>query len=150
MRKSKQSIIKSSKTISFKTLALSSRNVGKLEFLKSEGDLPEKDWLEKATAIKRFVYSPLSSKFKKQMGVAKDQYNFCKDQTNVINNNRKNDVKTKDGEIIENVRHNYIADEYKDLINNIFTYGLKVVINRYLKEKDSDVFENRFFKINSL
>ena len=84
------------------------------------------------------------------MGVAKDQYNFCKDQTNVINNNRKNDVKTKDGEIIENVRHNYIADEYKDLINNIFTYGLKVVINRYLKEKDSDVFENRFFKINSL
>ena len=48
------------------------------------------------------------------------------------------------------MRHNYIADEYKDLINNIFTHGLKVVVNRYLKEKDSDVFENRFFKRNSL
>ena len=28
---------------------------------------------------------------------------------NVINNNREDDVKTKDGEVIENVQHRYIG-----------------------------------------
>ena len=55
------------------------------------------------------------------------------------------------------MHHGYIGDEYVDLIN-IFTYGFKDlpltnidnriswkdIVNRYLKEKDADVFENLF------
>ena len=56
---------------------------------------------------------------------------------NVINNNREDDfeaeddvnaedgVKTEHGEMIYNVRHRYIGYEYKNVIANIFNYGLK-------------------------
>lgn len=37
----------------------------------------------------------------------------------VNNNNKKDDIKTDDGKRY-NVDHNYIDDEYKELINNIF------------------------------
>ena len=50
--------------------ALSSRNVGKYEFLTSKDVLPEKDLLEKAAAIERFEYSSLGSELKKQTGIA--------------------------------------------------------------------------------
>ena len=49
---------------------------------------------------------------------------------NVNNNNREYGVKTKDGiktedwEWIGNVCHRYSGDEYKNIIANIFKYGL--------------------------
>ena len=36
--------------------------------------LPQKDLLEKATALKRFEYSPLGKELKKQTSVAEKQY----------------------------------------------------------------------------
>ena len=77
-----------------------------------------------------------------------------------INDNREDGVKTEDGEIKISVHHRYIDDNYKNLINNIFTRGLKDgdlhlrsfnsqiglnnIVSKYLKEKDIDVFENNF------
>ena len=71
-----------------KISALQSANVSKCEFLTGKDVLPEKNLLEKAATIKRFEYYPLGSELKKQTGIAKDQYKFCKEQINVINNNR--------------------------------------------------------------
>ena len=71
----------------------------------------------------------------RQTGIAKDQYKLFKDQVNVINNNREydveaednikteNGVKAKDGEI-NDLSYRYMGDKYKDLINNVFNYGL--------------------------
>ena len=47
-----------------------------------------------------------------------------------FNNNREDDVKAKDGARVEdgeidNMSYKYIYHKYKDLINNIFKYGLK-------------------------
>ena len=69
---------------------------------------------------------------------------------------KKNVVETKDDEIIDNLHNRYIDCKYKILINNIFTnglkdrdldltnfncwMGLKNISNRYLKEKDIDVY----------
>ena len=53
-----------------KISALSSVNVSKYEFLTGKDVLPEKDLQEKATAIKRFEYSPLGKELKKQTSVA--------------------------------------------------------------------------------
>ena len=53
-----------------KISGLSSGNVSKYEFLTGKNVLPEKVLLEKAAAIKKFEYSPLGSKFKKQASVA--------------------------------------------------------------------------------
>ena len=47
-----------------KISALLSGNVSKYEFLTGRDVLPEKDLLEKATAIKKFEYSPLGKKLK--------------------------------------------------------------------------------------
>ena len=86
--------------------------------------------LEKATAIKRFEYSPLGSGLKKQTSIAKDQYKSFKDQINVVNNKREDRIKaedgveTEDGEIIGNVHHRYFGDQYKNLIANIVKYEL--------------------------
>ena len=57
-----------------KISALSSGNVSKYEFLTDTDVLPEKDLLEKATALKRFEYSPLGKESKKQTSVAEKQY----------------------------------------------------------------------------
>ena len=54
-----------------KISALLSRNNSKYDFLTSKDVLPEKDFLEKAAAIKRFEYSLLGKKLKKQTSVAK-------------------------------------------------------------------------------
>ena len=49
-----------------------------------------------------------------------------KDHVNVMNSNKKDEVKiedgvkTKDGEIRGNLRHRYIGDKYEGLINNVF------------------------------
>ena len=48
--------------------------------------LPEKDWLEKATALKRFEYSPLGKELKKQSSVAEKQY---QDFDKVLNYDKK-------------------------------------------------------------
>ena len=48
--------------------------------------LPEKDWLEKATALKRFEYSPLGKELKKQTSVAEKQY---QDFDKVLNYDKK-------------------------------------------------------------
>ena len=105
-----------------KISVLSSGNVGKYEFLISKNVLLEKVLLEKATVIKKFEYSPSGSELKKQTGLAKDQYRLFIDQINVINNNRENDVKARDGamadndikgedsEILDHVYHSYIGD----------------------------------------
>ena len=55
---------------------------------------------------------------------------FLKDQINVNNNNRENDVKaevgvkTEDGAIICNLHHKYIGDKYKSLNAIIFKYRI--------------------------
>ena len=61
---------------------------------------------------------------KKQIGMPKDQYKFLKDQMNVNDNNREDSVKVEDSEK-EDVNYRYIDNKCKDLINNIFMYGLK-------------------------
>ena len=38
---------------------------------------------------------------------------------NVNNNNTENDVKAEDGEIIDNVHHKYIGNEYKNLLSSL-------------------------------
>ena len=48
--------------------------------------------LEKASTIKRFERSTFGSGLK-QAGITKDQYQFFKDQTSVINKNREEGVK---------------------------------------------------------
>ena len=58
-----------------KISALSSRNVRKCEFITGKDVLhPKKEFLEKATALKRFEYFPLSKELKKQTRVAEKQY----------------------------------------------------------------------------
>ena len=59
---------------SAKISVLSTVNVIKFEFLTSKDVLSEKDFLEKAAAIKRFEYSPLGEDLKKQTNVAEKQY----------------------------------------------------------------------------
>ena len=56
--------------------ALSSRNVGKYEFLTSKDVLPKKDFLEKAATIKRFEYSPLGKGLKAQTDIAKNNIKY--------------------------------------------------------------------------
>ena len=58
-----------------KTLALSSGNVSKYEFLTGEDALP-KMFLERAAIIKEAEYSPLLSELKKQKDIAKININF--------------------------------------------------------------------------
>ena len=62
-----------------KISALSSRNIGKYEFLIGKDILPEECLLEKADTIKRFEYSTLGSKLEKQTDMVKNQNNFFKD-----------------------------------------------------------------------
>ena len=74
--------------------------------------------------------------------------------------------KTEDGEIIHNVHNRCIDDKYKDLTNDIFTnelkdgdlhltkfnnrIDLKSIVNRYLKEKDFDVYGRFYYLKNSI
>ena len=120
MRKSKQSITKLRKT---KLSALSSQNVGKYEFLTSEDVLPEKGLSEKDATIKKFEYSPSGSEMKKQTGITKDQYKIFKDQINVLIALQKM-VSKQNGKIIDDVHKKCTGVEYKDLIDNIFTFEL--------------------------
>ena len=55
-------------------MALSSGNVHKYEFLTCQDFLPEKGLLVKAATIKRFKYSPLGSKLKRQSHIEGKQY----------------------------------------------------------------------------
>ena len=55
-------------------MTLSSGNIGKCEFVKSEDFLPEKGQLGKAATIKRFEYLPLGSELKKHNHIVVKQY----------------------------------------------------------------------------
>ena len=86
--------------------------------------------------------------------------------TNIIDKNTEDDVKTKDGEILDNVHNRYIDYKYRDLINDIFTNELKDgdlhltnfyniidlnnIVNIYLKEKYIDVYDRYFSSKNSI
>ena len=86
--------------------------------------------------------------------------------TNIIDKNSEDDIKTKDGEILDNVHNRYIDYKYRDLINDISTIGLKDgdlhlrnfdnrinlnnIINRYLKEKYIDVYDRYFNSKSSI
>ena len=90
MRKSKESITKSSKkklSTNAKISALSSRNVGKYEPLSDKDVLSEKALLVKAFAIKRFEYSSLGSNLKKQTDIAKK---LCQGLDKVFSFNKDN------------------------------------------------------------
>ena len=49
---------------------------------------------------------------------------FFKDHINVINKNGEDSVKTEDNEIVDDVHHKYIGYEYKNVIANVFKFGL--------------------------
>ena len=51
-----------------------SGNVSKYEFPTGKDVLPEKELLEKSAALTKFEYSPLGSELKKQIELAKKQY----------------------------------------------------------------------------
>ena len=57
-----------------KSFGLSSRNVGKYEFLTGKDVLPGKDLLKKAATIKKFEYLLLGSELKTQTDFAKKLY----------------------------------------------------------------------------
>ena len=72
LNKTKLNMIQTKKTA--KISASSSKNVGKYELLTTK-DVPlEKDFLRKTATIKRFECSPLSNELKKEIGIAKKQY----------------------------------------------------------------------------
>ena len=52
---------------------MSSGNFSEYDFLTRKDVLSEKDFLEKAPALKRFEYSPLEKAFEKQINVIKKQ-----------------------------------------------------------------------------
>ena len=56
-----------------KILALSSRNIGKYEFLTDEDILREKELLQKVATNKNLECSPLDKELKAQTDIAKDQ-----------------------------------------------------------------------------
>ena len=92
-----------------KISAFSSGNVSKYEFLTGKDVLPEKDFLEKAAAIKIFEYSPLGKELKAQTDIAKKQYQKLDD---TFKSNKK-EVKTKNNaEDLDIVMLMYNLSEY--------------------------------------
>ena len=73
-----------------KSSALSSRNISKYEFLTGKYVLPEKHWLQKAAALKRFEISPLGKKLKVQTSVTEKQYQML---DKVFQSNKKKKMK---------------------------------------------------------
>ena len=65
--------------------------------------------LEEAIKIKRFEDSTLGSVIKKLTDIAKGQYNFFKDQINIVNSNREDSVKAEDDEIIDISHYRYTS-----------------------------------------
>lgn len=51
-----------------------SGNVKKYDFLVDEDVLPEQDWLEKATAVKRFQYSRSGKELTEQTDIANKRF----------------------------------------------------------------------------
>ena len=51
-----------------------SGNVKKYDFLVGKDVLPEQDWLEKATAVKRFQYSPSGKELTEQTDIANKRF----------------------------------------------------------------------------
>ena len=72
-----------------KISALSSWNVSKYEFLTDKDVLAEKDFLEKAVALKRFEYSPLGKELKAQTSDAEKQYQKVIKFLNLIKRKKK-------------------------------------------------------------
>ena len=70
--------------------------------------LPQKDLLEKATALKRFEYSPLRKELKKQTSVAEKQY---QDFDKVFNHDEnKQPVKIEKEELLTTAELSLIHD----------------------------------------
>lgn len=100
-------------------------NVGKYSFNEWRWFTRKKTLRKSSYNEKKNEYSALGAELKKQPSNAKDQHKFFKNQINVINDNREDGVETENGEITDNLYHTHVCDEKKDLINNIFTYGLR-------------------------
>ena len=56
----------------------------------------QKKTSKKTSKTKRFEYSLLGKQLKAQIDIAKDQCNFFKDQMNVNNNNKEEDMSDED------------------------------------------------------
>ena len=111
---------------------MSSGTDHKCEVLTSEDVLPEKHFLEKAATIKRFEYSPLGSELKKQIYIAKKQYqrldmdfNSNKDNKNV----NESLIKKEDiAEAVPKKKHNKLDVTYNRL--SFYSYNVdKILIN---------------------
>ena len=100
-------------------------NVGKYSFNEWRCFTRKKTVRKSSYNEKKNEYSALGAELKKQPCNVKDQHKFFKNQINVINDNREDGVETENGEITDNLYHSHVCDEKKDLIHNIFTYGLR-------------------------
>ena len=109
-----------------KIFALASGSV-KYEFLTGKEDLPEKHLLEKSATIKRFEYSPLEKELKAQTAIVKDQYKLFKDQMNVNNNNREEDMSDEDksGECETSKKFDAISKDIKNIGRNTKPVSVK-------------------------
>ena len=105
-----------------KIAALVSGNNGKYEFFNWQ-----RYFIIKRLARKNCYNQVVRQWVKKQAGITKDQQKIFKDQINVANNNKEDDVKIgevevvvkiDDGETIYNLHHKYIGDKYKNLSMN--------------------------------
>ena len=115
--------------------ALLSGNVGKHEFIAGKDFLPEKDFLKKAAAIKRFEYFLFSKEFKMQTSVAEKQYQKF---DNAFESNKKEEVKTKN---LKNCTNSNLV------YNNYFTFYKCDTIKEFTKRSlDSKVTGLREFK----
>ena len=75
-----------------------SGNVKKYDFLVGKGVLPEQEWLEKATAVKRFQYSSSGKELTEQTDIANKKYRrFDKiyEFNQTINKNDKKPTRAK-------------------------------------------------------
>ena len=64
--------------------------------------LPEKDLIKKAATIKRFEYSPLRSELKKQIDVARKQYQRL-DKVYKFDKNEKDETINKEEKDVKNL-----------------------------------------------
>ena len=143
--------------------ALSSGKVGKYKFLTSKDVLPEKDFLEKAVAIKKFEYLPLGSELKKQTDIAKKQYQgsqkvyefYKKGNDKTISKDDKKPTlkKCKKSDLIYDSKHSF--HDYNNIINlrrlsliqnNTFLFYQDLnKLNRVKSKKENTKKKKRFY-----
>ena len=107
---------------------MSSRNVGKYEFLIDEDVLTEEGLLEKANTIKRFEYLPLCIELKRQTDIVSKQYRELnkfskfhkKEGVETINKEERDD----DGKTQQYHNSNHSFYKYHN-IKNIYNLSFK-------------------------